>query len=67
MADAVLTGVRRSVALVAALGLLNGPAAAEDMPALGVWGGLVIGLGFAAVLLNLRFWRVSLPGVAHQP
>ena len=34
---------------------------------LGVWGGLVIGLGFAAVLLNLRFWRVSLPGVAHQP
>ena len=39
MADAVLTGVRRSVALVAALGLLNGPAAAEDMPVLGLWGG----------------------------
>ncbi|MFK7837959.1 MAG: MATE family efflux transporter [Sulfitobacter sp.] len=27
---------------------------------IGVWAGLVIGLGVAAVLLNLRFWGVSL-------
>jgi len=27
---------------------------------IGVWAGLVIGLGVAAVLLNLRFWAVSL-------
>lgn len=27
---------------------------------LGVWGGLVIGLGVASVLLNGRFWRVTL-------
>ena len=30
---------------------------------IGVWGGLVVGLGLAAILLNLRFWRVVLPGV----
>lgn len=31
---------------------------------LGVWAGLVIGLGLASVLLNFRFWRVILPRVA---
>ncbi|MCX7559153.1 MATE family efflux transporter [Sulfitobacter sp. F26204] len=30
---------------------------------IGVWAGLVIGLGVAAVLLNLRFWRVTMPGM----
>lgn len=37
----------------------------------GIWSGLVVGLGAAAVLLNLRFWRVVLPkvgqGRAPQP
>jgi MATE family multidrug resistance protein len=28
---------------------------------IGVWAGLVIGLGAAAVLLNWRYWRVTLP------
>ncbi|WP_353296570.1 MATE family efflux transporter [Sulfitobacter pacificus] len=30
---------------------------------IGVWAGLVIGLAFAAVLLNLRFWKFTLPGL----
>lgn len=30
---------------------------------IGVWAGLVIGLGIAAVLLNLRFWRVTIKGL----
>lgn len=30
---------------------------------MGVWGGLGIGLGVAAILLNLRFWRTVLPAV----
>lgn len=38
---------------------------------IGVWAGLVIGLGLASVLLNLRFWRVTLFTVpcaaAHEP
>ncbi|NNK15554.1 MAG: MATE family efflux transporter, partial [Sulfitobacter sp.] len=38
---------------------------------IGVWAGLVTGLGFAAVLLNIRFWGVALKQVpaalAHQP
>ncbi len=34
---------------------------------IGVWGGLVIGLGVAAILLNLRFWGVTLRGVARVP
>ncbi|MFK7745540.1 MAG: MATE family efflux transporter [Roseobacter sp.] len=29
----------------------------------GIWLGLVIGLGLAGVLLSVRFWRVSLPGL----
>ncbi|MEM6940496.1 MAG: MATE family efflux transporter [Pseudomonadota bacterium] len=34
----------------------------------GVWSGLVIGLLFASVLLNTRFWRVVLPRVgAYAP
>ncbi|MGB3247180.1 MAG: MATE family efflux transporter [Sulfitobacter sp.] len=31
---------------------------------IGIWGGLVIGLGMAAVLLNLRFWGVTIKGLA---
>ena len=30
----------------------------------GVWSGLVVGLGVAAVLLNARFWKVILPRIA---
>lgn len=30
---------------------------------IGVWAGLAIGLGLAAILLNLRFWRTVLPQV----
>jgi len=30
---------------------------------IGVWGGLVIGLGIAAVLLNARFWGVTIKAV----
>ncbi|MGJ8618427.1 MAG: MATE family efflux transporter, partial [Sulfitobacter sp.] len=30
---------------------------------IGVWGGLVIGLGIAAVLLNARFWGVAIKTV----
>ncbi|MEP5730781.1 MAG: MATE family efflux transporter [Sulfitobacter sp.] len=37
----------------------------------GIWAGLVVGLGVAAVLLNLRFWGVALRKLAivsaHQP
>lgn len=32
---------------------------------IGVWAGLVVGLGLAAVLLNARFWGVSLPRMAQ--
>ncbi|MEQ6247369.1 MATE family efflux transporter [Sulfitobacter sp. HNIBRBA3233] len=32
---------------------------------IGVWAGLGIGLGVAAVLLNARFWRTVLPGLHH--
>ncbi len=31
---------------------------------IGIWGGLAVGLGLAAVLLNARFWRVVLPRIA---
>lgn len=34
--------------------------------AIGVWSGLVTGLGVAAVLLNLRFWGVTLKNVAAR-
>lgn len=30
---------------------------------IGVWGGLVIGLAFAAVLLNVRFWKFTMPSL----
>jgi len=30
---------------------------------IGVWGGLGIGLGVAAIFLNLRFWRIVLPAI----
>ncbi|MFT6675305.1 MAG: MATE family multidrug resistance protein [Sulfitobacter sp.] len=30
---------------------------------IGVWAGLVVGLGVAAILLNLRFWRVTIKQV----
>ncbi|MGJ8546962.1 MAG: MATE family efflux transporter [Sulfitobacter sp.] len=33
------------------------------MEGIGVWAGLVVGLGVAAVLLNWRFWAVTLPNV----
>ncbi len=33
---------------------------------IGVWGGLVIGLGVAAVLLNFRFWSVTMPELARS-
>jgi MATE family multidrug resistance protein len=29
----------------------------------GIWGGLGVGLGLAAILLNLRFWRKVLPDI----
>ena len=31
---------------------------------IGIWAGLVIGLGAAAVMLNWRFWRVTIPRLA---
>ena len=31
--------------------------------AIGIWTGLVLGLGVAAVLLSLRFWRQALPAL----
>jgi MATE family multidrug resistance protein len=34
---------------------------------IGVWSGLVIGLGTASVLLNLRFWGPSLRGLRGAP
>lgn len=34
---------------------------------LGIWAGLSIGLGVAAVLLNLRFWRVIIGRVGQEP
>jgi MATE family multidrug resistance protein len=37
-----------------------------DFKGIGVWAGLVIGLGAASVLLNLRFWRVIVPGLASR-
>jgi MATE family multidrug resistance protein len=33
---------------------------------IGVWGGLGIGLGMAAIFLNMRFWRTILPGLQKQ-
>ena len=33
---------------------------------MGVWGGLGIGLGVAAIFLNLRFWRTVLPAIRQQ-
>ncbi|WP_300032086.1 MATE family efflux transporter [uncultured Roseobacter sp.] len=33
------------------------------MEGIGVWLGLVVGLGMAAVLLSVRFWRVTLRGL----
>ena len=33
---------------------------------IGIWAGLVIGLGVASVLLNARFWMVVLPRVGQQ-
>ena len=33
---------------------------------MGIWGGLAIGLGLAAVLLNWRFWRTVLPATAAK-
>ncbi|MCK0149551.1 MATE family efflux transporter [Marivita sp. S6314] len=32
----------------------------------GIWGGLVLGLAVAAVLLNHRFWALIVPGVARR-
>lgn len=32
----------------------------------GVWGGLVIGLGLAGILLNLRFWRQTVRQLARR-
>jgi len=33
---------------------------------IGVWGGLGIGLGVAAIFLNLRFWRTVLPAMGQR-
>lgn len=33
---------------------------------IGIWGGLAIGLGVAAILLNWRFWRTVLPSIAAR-
>ena len=33
---------------------------------IGVWAGLGIGLGVAAILLNLRFWRGVLPRIRRR-
>ena len=33
----------------------------------GVWLGLVSGLAVAAVLLNLRFWFSTVPGLSAEP
>lgn len=33
---------------------------------IGVWAGLGIGLGVAAILLNVRFWRSVLPGIRER-
>ncbi|UWR25410.1 MATE family efflux transporter [Sulfitobacter sp. S223] len=33
---------------------------------IGVWAGLGIGLGVAAILLNVRFWRTVLPGIRRR-
>lgn len=35
-----------------------------DLKGIGVWAGLGIGLGVAAILLNWRFWRTVLPRIA---
>jgi MATE family multidrug resistance protein len=37
-----------------------------DLQGIGVWAGLGIGLGVAAVLLNLRFWRTVLPNLQRK-
>jgi MATE family multidrug resistance protein len=37
-----------------------------DLQVIGVWAGLGIGLGVAAVLLNLRFWRTVLPNLQRK-
>jgi MATE family multidrug resistance protein len=34
---------------------------------IGVWAGLALGLGVAAILLNWRFWRTVLPGIRRAP
>ena len=36
-----------------------------DMGGVGVWFGLVVGLGTAALTLAWRFWRVSFPKVGR--
>ena len=33
---------------------------------IGIWGGLAIGLGVAAILLNWRFWRTVLPAMSRK-
>ncbi len=33
---------------------------------IGLWAGLAIGLGVAAILLSWRFWRTVLPGIARR-
>jgi MATE family multidrug resistance protein len=37
-----------------------------DLGGIGIWAGLALGLGVAAVLLNWRFWRTVLPGMSRQ-
>jgi MATE family multidrug resistance protein len=37
-----------------------------DLGGIGIWGGMALGLGVAAVLLNWRFWHTVLPGMARQ-
>ena len=34
---------------------------------IGVWPGLVIGLGVAAVLMNARFWLVTIRRLSREP
>ncbi|MFY0645455.1 MATE family efflux transporter [Sulfitobacter geojensis] len=34
-----------------------------DWGGIGVWGGLVIGLAVASILLNARFWKVTMPSL----
>ncbi|MFD2739024.1 MATE family efflux transporter [Sulfitobacter aestuarii] len=37
-----------------------------ELGGIGIWAGLVIGLGVAALLLNARFWAVSLPRLRSE-